>query len=265
MPGGRFHLVRLTADIRPECLHGAKFLRELRATRCALTLQGHQMRREMPPLGGREAFGLLLQLGQTHADTIPSTGFSSTGETALRVRSILFLFLKMAVAGPRYCLDYRATGLTTMESLPEIFRSIAKKVIEADPQKTSDHVLEKEGANWRLRIPKQEPSGFDITVIADESEVTVYTEYGAHRHYTSDGKHEETVQMALGLVRDLLSENMRVRVFVARGKPYRFDLEWCVKGRRNNDGRTGLFVLPWFGKKTQKLYSNHRLPPRSYD
>jgi hypothetical protein len=152
-----------------------------------------------------------------------------------------------------------------MESLPETFSLVAKRIIEADPQKTADYVLEKEKANWKLKIPKQDSSGFDIVVVADSSEVTVHAEYGAHRHFTSEGNHEETVRNALGLARDLLSENMRVRVFSVFGMTYRFDFEWYRYNKWENDGTTVLLGLPWFLGGVQKFYSNHRLPPRSCD
>lgn len=152
-----------------------------------------------------------------------------------------------------------------MKTLPEVFCAQAGQIIAADTQKTADHLLKKEGDNWVLTIPKQDAAGFEVTVIADESEITVYTEYGAHRHYTSDGNHPEVVKEAMGLVRDLLTEHMRVRVYEIRGMSYRFDLEWFRQGRWQREYTTSLFVLPWFGKKTEKIYTNRRLPPRNYD
>ncbi len=47
-------------------------------------LQRHQMRRKMTAFGGREALGLLLQFGKTHAGTIPGWRPPSTGETGPR-------------------------------------------------------------------------------------------------------------------------------------------------------------------------------------
>lgn len=64
-----------------------------------LAIQRDQMRREVAALGGREALGLLLQLGKTHAGTIAGQRTSSTEETyAPRssgpINAKIFLFLK---------------------------------------------------------------------------------------------------------------------------------------------------------------------------
>ena len=48
--------------------------------RIGLAIQRDQMRREVAALGGREALGLLLQLGKTHAGNVAGGRVPSTGE-----------------------------------------------------------------------------------------------------------------------------------------------------------------------------------------
>lgn len=148
------------------------------------------------------------------------------------------------------------------ESLPSVFRELVDQITSKGLNRTPDWELSEKNGNAVLLIPKANPDGFDVTVIADKNEVSVYTEYLAHRHFTSDGNHRETASLAMGLVRDLLAPNMRVHVFEVGGSPYKAILEVFHKDSWQDDGSTGLLVIPWFRKKTERFYTNQRLPAR---
>lgn len=147
-------------------------------------------------------------------------------------------------------------------SLPTIFRELVVKIIQNSPNQCHDWRLEDKGFECVLFIPKLSQDGFEITVEANESEVTVFSEFFAHQHFTSDGNHEEVADYAMGLVRDLLSPAMRVRVIEKGGKVSRAYFESSRDGKWRNDSSTAVFRFPFFRKKSVRYYMNERLPAR---
>lgn len=148
-------------------------------------------------------------------------------------------------------------------SLPNIFSEWVKHFLATGPDAISDWKLSEKGDSTELFIPKLNDEGFDVTVIADSDEISVYSEHLAHRHFTSDGNAKEVIEPAMGFVRDLLAPNMRLRVFEVNGSPYKAQFEVFHGGEWKNDGLTGLFVIPWFRKKTELCFTNNRLPERN--
>src|ERR1051325_12149693 len=132
------------------------------------------------------------------------------------------------------------------KTLPEVFRCVVARIMEGTPSECSDWRLNDDSGKCQLLIPNASDDGFEISVLADEHEVTVYTSYLVHQHFTSDGNHEALCQRAMGLVRDLLSPGMRVRVVEIGGKPVRADLESFRNSAWHRESTTALFSLPWF-------------------
>lgn len=131
-----------------------------------------------------------------------------------------------------------------------------------DDAKCGDWRLQDKNGDCELIIPRLSPEGFEITVVADEAEVTVYSEYIAHQHFTSDGDHRNVSQLAMGLVRDLLSPVMRVRLVKVGNKPVRGDFETWHDGKWRRGSTTVLFNLRFFRSRTVEYYTNERLPKR---
>jgi len=149
-----------------------------------------------------------------------------------------------------------------MNHLPKKFKEIAEAIIAEEKERTSDwRLTEKEGC-VELDIPKLSEKGFDVSAVADEREVSVYTEYIAHDHFSSEDNHEECSYQALGLVRDLLTPKMRIKVFEVGGKDYRADMEIQHDGSWRRASTTALFAFTLFRKKTIKYFSNERLSER---
>lgn len=148
-------------------------------------------------------------------------------------------------------------------SLPSIFRSVVARIVEHSPGDSGDWRIEERDGTCELTIPKLADDGFEITVVADDQEVTVFSEYLAHQHFTSDGNHEEVSQQAMGLVRDLLSPAMRLRVVEIGGKPSRADFEVSADGFWHRESTTGLLLPSFFRKKIERFYTNRRLPVRN--
>ena len=115
-------------------------------------------------------------------------------------------------------------------SLPSAFRDVIARIVEHAPKDGGDWRIEEKKGTCALTIPKLADDGFEITVIADDQEVTVFSEYLAHQHFTSDGNHEETCQQAMGFVRDLLSPSMRLRVIEIGGSRHALILKFLTAG-----------------------------------
>lgn len=116
-----------------------------------------------------------------------------------------------------------------------------------------------------LVFPSTSPTGFGIQIIAADDPgsidaVQVYTDTGIHQFF--DGSPHEAVEDALGLVRDLLSPDMRIRECCANGKPYRWILERRAADGWHRESIMGLFFWNWFGRRSERVYQNTQLPGR---
>jgi hypothetical protein len=125
-------------------------------------------------------------------------------------------------------------------SLPTAFHEIAREIMRREGSQCSDWRLQDKKGECELVIPKLSPEGFEITVVADEKEVTVYSEYLAHQHFTAEGDHGKVSEQAMGFVRDLLSPAMRIRLVKAGDKPVRGDFEFWRDGAWHRESITSL-------------------------
>lgn len=152
--------------------------------------------------------------------------------------------------------------MENIEALPKVFRTVVESLIRCSPEHTRDWQLVSKAGNTELVIPKLAEEGFKITVVADDSEVSVYSEYLAHEHFTSDGDHEAVSNQAMGLVRDLLSPLMRLRVTEVKGSVIRARFEVMRDGAWKAEAITGLLAFSFFSKRTEKFFINRRMPIR---
>jgi hypothetical protein len=123
-----------------------------------------------------------------------------------------------------------------------------------------------------LRFPRRTQTGFNVSIAAEAAgvEVAADTEDGG-MHVRFDPTDYESgdglVAHALGLVRDLLSTAMRLRVRAAGGTAYHWSLEATDASDGGNDHwRTedtmGLLVWPFWRKRTERIFQNDMLVPR---
>ena len=146
--------------------------------------------------------------------------------------------------------------------LQDSFRSVIDRIVKQSPDATRDWRREEKDGDAVLVIPKLDEQGFDIMVVADDQEVTVYSEFIAHQHFTSDGDHVAVSEQAMGLVRDLLSPMMRLRVIEVRGNASRGDFQVARDGEWRSESVTGVIGFGLFGRRVEKFYINRRLPLR---
>ncbi len=110
-----------------------------------------------------------------------------------------------------------------------------------------------------LAFPAQSHDGFEVRIVPAGRELIVFTQ-GYHEHLS--GKPSTIVEQALGLVRDLLSPDMRIRERRAGGSPYRWVLERRAATGWEREASTGLLFWNWFGRRSERIYQNHQLPGR---
>lgn len=116
---------------------------------------------------------------------------------------------------------------------------------------------------WRgdaLVFLTTEASGFEIRLHPEEHGIVVFAGLGLHEHFEESPA--EAVRDALGLVRDLLSPDMRVRELRAGRFAYRWILERMAGDRWLPESETGLLFWNYFGKRSQRIYQNKALPGR---
>jgi len=123
------------------------------------------------------------------------------------------------------------------------------------------HRWEQHQNSQELVFPSSESTGFDVTVSISREGVIVLAS-GAHQHFGPiEGQSEESIAAeALGLVRDLLSPDMRVREFRAAGSPYRWTMEICTADGWKATETTGLLFWNYFGRRSQRVFQNQTLP-----
>lgn len=112
-----------------------------------------------------------------------------------------------------------------------------------------------------LNFPKKNENGFDITLEVSSREITISAE-AAHMHLELSNNAEETSVNALAILRDMLSEDMRIKEYISNGKPYRWDIQVIQNGKWITEESNGLLFWNYFGKKEIRYLSNRLLPGR---
>jgi len=117
---------------------------------------------------------------------------------------------------------------------------------------------------------KKDKDGFNITVEEGDGELILFTETAYHDHFTHNmfNNKEETFDYVFGLVRDLLSNNMRIREIQKNHMPIKVYLEYNKNGKWEEESSIGILSLVLFNPFAQKkeiIYTNNILPKRNLD
>jgi hypothetical protein len=117
---------------------------------------------------------------------------------------------------------------------------------------------------WRskgeLVFPAKGPQGFEVILQPEASAIIVLTNVGLRLH--REGSPLEAVTDALGVARDLLSSDMRIRERRAGTGGYRWILERLDSDGWRRESETGLLFWNYFGRRSEFIYQNHQLPGR---
>jgi len=117
---------------------------------------------------------------------------------------------------------------------------------------------------------KKDNNGFDITVEEEYEELILFTETAYHDHFQYDmfDNKEETFDYIFGLIRDLLSNNMRIREIQKNNVPTKVYLEYNKDGKWEEESSIGILswvILNPFAQKKEIIYTNNILQKRDLD
>ncbi|MFK8012687.1 MAG: hypothetical protein AB8B80_11635 [Marinicellaceae bacterium] len=118
--------------------------------------------------------------------------------------------------------------------------------------------------NTEVTIHKANSNGFDVIVSMDELDVYILTDCGYHDHWrlTEFKNNNEALESIFGLVRDMLSENMQIKVMLSNKSPYRWILQFKEESQWMDESTTGLLFWNYFGRRREEVYKNQHLLPR---
>ena len=113
---------------------------------------------------------------------------------------------------------------------------------------------------------KRSPTGFDIKVNYDAASqiASVETDRGYHDHFHVDRFENQNAAFTtvFGLVRDLLTRNMRIQELRSNGSPRKWLVQSLRDGQWVTESSMGLLIWNFFGKRSHAEYQNDALPPR---
>jgi len=118
----------------------------------------------------------------------------------------------------------------------------------------------------KVTFRKENDSGFDISIECDRNLILLEIDNGYHDHINVEDfkSEEEALSQIFGLVRDLLSKNMRT-VISKSGSPKKWIVEYFDGREWEQESTMGLLIFNPFGKEMVNIYSNDILPPRKFE
>jgi hypothetical protein len=143
--------------------------------------------------------------------------------------------------------------------LPETLRQYGMAVLAQNPEIV--HVWSAEPDYCDLSIPASDANGFDIRITAEADAITLH--WGNwHTRFEPTAGNDTLVEAVFGLIRDMLSSDMRIRELCAGDKPYRGLLEAYDGTHWSTEQEMVLIFWNYFAKRSARTYSNSTLPGR---
>jgi hypothetical protein len=149
----------------------------------------------------------------------------------------------------------------------EAFRGVADPVLERYPELRFAWESHPKGGGYTSRVCKTANTGFDAGV-----EVQTYGLYpfagewhGSPWDITTPGTTVRAMcGYALGLIRALLSSDMRLRVRYAGGRPYKWCMEVASPAGWRLHEETGLLFFRYWSARSDECFQNELLPPLGF-
>jgi hypothetical protein len=144
-------------------------------------------------------------------------------------------------------------------NLPESFRRYGAAVLAKHPE--VQHEWTTENDSCELSIPTSSSSGFDIRFEVESDAVTLC--WGNwHTRFEPTGNIDTLIEHLYGLLRDMLSPNMRIRELYAGSRPYKGLLESFDGTNWSTEYEMALIFWNYFGPRSARTFSNSILPGR---
>lgn len=113
-----------------------------------------------------------------------------------------------------------------------------------------------------LCFAPQDDDGFSVEVEACDGEVFIHTAGVDSYAFPLDDDATDLVAEVLGVVRDLLSPHMRLRVLSAGRTPYKFIIESWNGTSWEPEQQTTSLVFNYLARRSERIYVNRQLPGR---
>jgi len=138
----------------------------------------------------------------------------------------------------------------------DFFYNYVSKCMELEP--TLDFYWNND--NTEITIRKKSEEGFDVILRSEDESIFIESDIGWHDEFDTS---EKRLEWLMGVARDLLSRNMRIKVFYSNGNPYKWIVELYENSEWNGFLIKQLFIWNIFGKKSEIIYTNDVLPQRN--
>ncbi len=145
-------------------------------------------------------------------------------------------------------------------NLPEAFQRYGTTALAETPGLT--HSWSVEAGACTLSIPASSSCGFDIQCSV-EQHVIILNWGNWHTPLDLGPDVDQLVEEMFDLLRDMLSPDMRIRELCVGSEPYRGFLESFDGTSWATEHEMGLIFWNYFGKRSEKIYTNSTLPTRT--
>jgi len=146
--------------------------------------------------------------------------------------------------------------------LQEAIEAVGNDFFSAYPQ--VPHLWDIGGEGFDLSIEVENESGFSIFVDLIEDEAVIHCE-SAHQHifWPEEEDAHDYAKRIYGLIYDYLTTETRLREVYSGKNPYKYIIEQRVDSHWEKEDTMGLLFFNYFGKRSEKIYQNDILPPRT--
>ena len=145
------------------------------------------------------------------------------------------------------------------DAVRELFAELAREFVAEHLQLPSTTRVIVDSDSARLEVPSVDENGFSVTLAVSNSELTLHTDRGFHEHFDIERDIEGFFRQILGLTRDILSPEMRLRELRSNDRPYRWFLEAYDGSEWVQEFEMGLLVFNFFGKRSHRIFQNRIL------
>lgn len=141
----------------------------------------------------------------------------------------------------------------------ELFAALAEEFVAELPRLPQKARVIVDNKETHLKIPVIAYDGFSIELAVSNSGVELTTDRGFHEYFEIEEDINAFFKQILGLTRDLLSPQVRLRELRSNDQPYRWRLEAWDGSNWVQEFEMGLLIYNFFGRKSQQVFQNHIL------
>lgn len=167
--------------------------------------------------------------------------------------------MKSGASAAVSCNDER--GFEPMPSSPkDRFYEHACKLMEEHP--LVPYSTAQTSRSRSLCFAPQDDDGFSVEVEAYDGEVFIHTAGVDSYTFPLNDDPTDVVMEVFGVVRDLLSPHMRLRVLSAGRTPYKFIVESWNGTTWEAEQKTASLAFNYLARRSERIYVNRHLPGR---